>query len=79
VAYALLESAGGLFRLPSATRRQTGSHQLGTDSPATMPITQWFTDTVPSIDALAWRVRVSAGGVSREFQPWWLQSPFPLQ
>lgn len=66
VAYALLESAGGLLRLPSATRRQTGSHQFGTDAPAAMPVTQWFTDAVPSIDALAWRVRVSVGGVSRE-------------
>jgi DMSO/TMAO reductase YedYZ molybdopterin-dependent catalytic subunit len=66
VAYALLESAGGLLRLPAATRRQTGSHQLGTDAPAAMPITQWFTDAVPSIDAAAWRVRLSAGGVSHE-------------
>jgi DMSO/TMAO reductase YedYZ molybdopterin-dependent catalytic subunit len=31
-----------------------------------MPITQWFTDAVPRIDASAWRVRVSAGSVSRE-------------
>ncbi|MDQ4009340.1 MAG: molybdopterin-dependent oxidoreductase [Actinomycetota bacterium] len=68
-AYAVLESAGGLLRLPVATRRQTGSHQLGTDAPAAMPITQWFTDAVPSIDASTWRVRLSAGGVSRELSP----------
>jgi DMSO/TMAO reductase YedYZ molybdopterin-dependent catalytic subunit len=65
-AYTVLESTGALLRLPAATRRQTGSHQLGTDAPAAMPITQWFTDAVPRIDASAWRVRVSAGSVSRE-------------
>jgi DMSO/TMAO reductase YedYZ molybdopterin-dependent catalytic subunit len=66
VASAVLEAAGVLLRLPGGTRRQTGSHPLGSDAPARMPITQWFTDTVPTIDASAWRVRVSAGGVSRE-------------
>ena len=65
-AYTVLESTGALLRLPAATRRQTGSHQLGTDAPSAMPITQWFTDAVPRIDASAWRVRVSAGSVSRE-------------
>jgi hypothetical protein len=33
------------------------------------PITQRFTDTVPQIDASAWRVRVSVGGASREVAP----------
>jgi DMSO/TMAO reductase YedYZ molybdopterin-dependent catalytic subunit len=69
VAYALLECAGVLLRLPAGTRRQTGSYQLGskaTAAPAAMPVTQWFTDTVPSIDASAWRVRLSIGGATRE-------------
>jgi DMSO/TMAO reductase YedYZ molybdopterin-dependent catalytic subunit len=68
-AYALLESAGVLLRLPAGTRRQTGSYQLGSDAPAAMPITQWFTDTVPSVDTSTWRVRVSVGGASRELSP----------
>jgi hypothetical protein len=62
VAYAVLEAAGVLLRLPGGTRRQTGSHPLGADAPARMPITQWFTDTVPTIDASAWRVAVSVAG-----------------
>jgi DMSO/TMAO reductase YedYZ molybdopterin-dependent catalytic subunit len=69
VAYAVLEGAGVLLGLPAGTRRQTGSHQLGSDAPADMPITQWFTDTVPGIEASAWRVRLSIGGASREVSP----------
>lgn len=68
-AYAVLEGAGVVLRLPAATRRQTGSHQLGTDVPTVMPITQWFTDVVPSIDAPVWRVRLSTGAASREVSP----------
>jgi DMSO/TMAO reductase YedYZ molybdopterin-dependent catalytic subunit len=68
-AYVVLERAGVLLRLPAGTRRETGSSQLGSDAPAAMPITQWFTDTVPQIDASAWRVRVSVGGASREVSP----------
>lgn len=68
-AYALLEGAGVLLRLPAGTRRQTGSYQLASHAPAAMPITQWFTDTVPSIDASAWRVRLSIGGASCELSP----------
>jgi hypothetical protein len=33
---------------PGADRRATGSHERGTDDPAAMPVTQWFTDTVPA-------------------------------
>lgn len=69
VAYAALEGVGALLRLPAASRRQTGSHQLESDAPAAMPITQWFTDPVPTADPATWRVRVSAGGTSRELSP----------
>jgi hypothetical protein len=68
-AYVVLERAGVLLRLPAGTRRETGSSQLSSDAPAAMPITQWFTDTVPQIDASAWRVRVSVGGAIREVSP----------
>jgi DMSO/TMAO reductase YedYZ molybdopterin-dependent catalytic subunit len=68
-AYAVLEGAGAVLRLPAGTRRQTGSYQLGSDAPAAMPITQWFTDTVPRVDASAWRVRVTVGDASRDISP----------
>jgi DMSO/TMAO reductase YedYZ molybdopterin-dependent catalytic subunit len=68
-AYAVLEGAGVVLRLPAGTRRQTGSYQLGSNAPAAIPITHWFTDTVPSIDASAWRVRVTVGDASREISP----------
>jgi hypothetical protein len=34
-----------------------------------MPITQWFTDTVPQIEASAWRVRLSVDGAIRGVSP----------
>ena len=49
-AAALWTVAEGALRLtgsPGARRRATGSHELGTGDPAAMPVTQWFTDTVP--------------------------------
>jgi hypothetical protein len=49
-AAALWTVAEGALRLagsPGARRRATGSHELGTGDPASMPVTQWFTDTVP--------------------------------
>ncbi|MGZ4551162.1 MAG: molybdopterin-dependent oxidoreductase [Blastococcus sp.] len=48
---AMLWAAGeGALRLtgaPGADRRGTGSLERGTDDPTAMPVTQWFTDTVP--------------------------------
>jgi DMSO/TMAO reductase YedYZ molybdopterin-dependent catalytic subunit len=67
--YAALEGVAVVLRLPGASRRQTGSYQLGSDTPTAMPVTQWFTDTVPSLDASAWRVRLSAGNASLEISP----------
>ena len=43
-----------------AERRATGSFERGTDDPAAMPVTQWFTDTVPD-DALGGTLQVAAG------------------
>ncbi|WNV77382.1 molybdopterin-dependent oxidoreductase [Geodermatophilus sp. DSM 44513] len=53
-AAALWGAGEGLLRLagaPGARRRATGSFERGTDDPAVMPVTQWFTDTVPSAAA----------------------------
>jgi hypothetical protein len=41
------EGALGSTGARGAERRVTGSHERGSDDPAAMPITQWFTDTVP--------------------------------
>jgi Oxidoreductase molybdopterin binding domain len=49
-AAALWTAGEGALRItgaPGADRRATGSHERGTDEPAAMPVTQWFTDTVP--------------------------------
>ena len=53
-AVALWTAGEGLLRLtgaPGAERRTTGSHERGSDDPAAMPVTQWFTDTVPETSA----------------------------
>ena len=49
-AAALWGAGEGVLRLtgaPGADRRGTGSLEHGTDDPTAMPVTQWFTDTVP--------------------------------
>jgi energy-converting hydrogenase Eha subunit A len=61
-ATALWGAVEGVLRLtgaPGADRRATGSLERGTDDPAVMPVTQWFTDAVP--DAAAGSVTVVAG------------------
>jgi DMSO/TMAO reductase YedYZ molybdopterin-dependent catalytic subunit len=62
-AAALWTAGEGALRLtgaPGADRRATGSLERGTGDPSAMPVTQWFTDTVPddTLDALT----VVAGG-----------------
>jgi hypothetical protein len=55
-AAALWGGIEGVLRLtgaPGADRRATGSLEVGTDDPAAMPVTQWFTDAVPSGSAAA--------------------------
>jgi hypothetical protein len=52
------EAAVRLGPLPGRRRRFTGSHERGTDHPAQMPVTQWFTDTVPQLDPDSWRLTV---------------------
>ena len=42
-----LEVVGQATDLPGARRRFTGSDLVAIDDPATVPVTQWFTDAVP--------------------------------
>jgi len=46
LAWATLEGGLRAAGLPGARRRWTGSYELGTGDPATMPVTQWLDDTV---------------------------------
>ena len=55
---AMTEGTQRLLELPGADRRQTGSHERGTDHPAAMPVTQWLFDSVPRIDGARWRLTV---------------------
>ncbi len=47
--------------VPTAARRETGSHQVGTDDPAAMPVTQWMFDGVPGLDRVGWRLDTPSG------------------
>ena len=44
------ETMVGAIGWPGGERRFTGSHERGSGNPAAMPVTQWFTDTVPRLD-----------------------------
>ncbi len=62
-ALALWGAVEGGLRLtgaPGGRRRATGSHEVGSGDPSAMPVTQWFTDTVPTDDDDA--VELVAGG-----------------
>jgi molybdopterin-dependent oxidoreductase-like protein protein len=44
-----------------ADRRITGSFETGSGVPTTMPVTQWFNDSVQELDPESWRLRVLDG------------------
>jgi DMSO/TMAO reductase YedYZ molybdopterin-dependent catalytic subunit len=52
------EATAALAALPGANRRATGSHERGTDQPARMPVTQWLTDSVPTVNPATFRLEV---------------------
>lgn len=60
-AYVTTEGALRVLSLPGAERRSTGSYEVGSLTPATMPVTQWLDDRVPPIDPLDWALEVGAG------------------
>ena len=65
VVHTAVNSAAAAFELPGAKRRTTGSHEIGSGDPARMPVTQWFTDPVPTVDP-AGTLQVIAGGRQRK-------------
>jgi hypothetical protein len=60
--YAIFESAAQVLSLPGAQRRGTGSHETGSGHPDRMPVTQWFTDGVPSVDVENSRLEIIVAG-----------------
>ncbi len=52
------EGAWRLLGTRGADRRFTGSHERGSGRPEAVPVTQWWFDTVPDIDAGTWRLQV---------------------
>ncbi len=59
-------SAAVTVALPHAGRAVTRSLERGSFRPSAMPVTQWLTDGVPTINGDAWRVRVGDRLWSRE-------------
>jgi DMSO/TMAO reductase YedYZ molybdopterin-dependent catalytic subunit len=65
-----VEGATRLVGLPGGRRRFTGSLPLAGGDPADpgrIPVTQWLDDRVQVLDPAAWRLRVTAGGATREW------------
>jgi DMSO/TMAO reductase YedYZ molybdopterin-dependent catalytic subunit len=56
--YVTTDTVTRLTRLPGAQRRFTGSHEIGSFDPASMPSTIWLNDTTPTLDPAEWRLTV---------------------
>ena len=65
LAYAASEALVRVARLPGAGRRFTGSYEVASFQPLSMPVTQWMFDAVPSADVSRWRLQVRFGGQVR--------------
>ena len=59
LSYGAVESVTATAGLPGARRRATGSYEVGSGVPTRMPVTQWFTDRVPPVDAAGHQLLVS--------------------
>jgi DMSO/TMAO reductase YedYZ molybdopterin-dependent catalytic subunit len=58
-------AVAGATRVGS-NRRFTGSHERGSFDPDVMPVTQWFDDSVPALDAREWRLRAGDRALTYE-------------
>ena len=58
--WSTVEATAALASLPGADRRATGSHERGTDDPARMPVTQWLTDSVQTVNPATYRLELAA-------------------
>ncbi len=69
-ALATYASVAGMTRalaLPGAARRNTGSYELQSADPRSVPATSWLFDAVPAIDTTAWRLEVWHGDDQRSW------------
>jgi len=64
--YVLTEAALRVTGAPGARRRFTGSHPVASADPASMPVTSWLDDRVPTVDAGDWRLAVVDAAGRRE-------------
>jgi hypothetical protein len=62
--YVVTNGAVRIAGLPGASRRFTGSHEVGSFDPDSMPNTIWLNDRRPDVNAESWRLRIldSEGG-----------------
>lgn len=49
---------------PGRERRFTGTHERGSNDPGALPVTSWFDDRIPEIEAGAWAVAVAGEKMS---------------
>ncbi|NEE02975.1 molybdopterin-dependent oxidoreductase [Phytoactinopolyspora halotolerans] len=59
--YLITDSTVRLAGLPGGERRFTGSHEIGSFDPPSMPSTIWLNDTAPEVDLDEWRLSVVDG------------------
>jgi DMSO/TMAO reductase YedYZ molybdopterin-dependent catalytic subunit len=52
--------------LPGASRRFTGSYEVGSFNPAAMPTTSWIDDVAPEVDPATWRLGIADADGERE-------------
>jgi len=62
LAYGVVEGTTRVLDLPGASRRSTGSYEVGSGDPRRMPVTQWFLDDVPRIDVDSYVLTIVASG-----------------
>jgi Oxidoreductase molybdopterin binding domain len=60
-AYGLVQGSALAAGLPGGVRSRSGSTPRGSFDPQRMPVTQWFTDAVPSRVPEDWRLQIAAG------------------
>jgi len=62
--YGAMETLSARLGLPGSERRATGSFERGSGRPDEMPVTQWFTDSVPSLNRESWQLTVGTATVA---------------
>lgn len=65
--YGVVEATTRLADWPGSRRRFTGSHEIGSFDPTSMPSTIWLNDTVPHIVGDQWRLEVTDASSLRSF------------